>query len=155
MLEFSHKCLEYAICMMCVMWQQVPESFTISLYSCELAQLSFKLQCGLIVWITKGNETKRSFYHLLNPSYLLSVYDLFYLPSVLCTICSIFCSIVCSVYNMFYLSSVLCTICSLFIICFIYTYFMCNPFYLSSVLSIIYSVNNLSVYHLFYHLFWV
>lgn len=155
MLKFSHKCLEYAICMMCVMWQQVPESFTISLYSCELAQLSFKLQCGLIVWITKGNETKRSFYHLLNPSYLLSVYDLFYLPSVLCTICSIFCSIVCSVYNMFYLSSVLCTICSLFIICFIYTYFMCNPFYLSSVLSIIYSVNNLSVYHLFYHLFWV
>lgn len=155
MLEFSHKCLEYAICMMCVMWQQVPESFTISLYSCELAQLSFKLQCGLIIWITKGNETKRSFYHLLNPSYLLSVYDLFYLPSVLCTICSIFCSIVCSVYNMFYLSSVLCTICSLFIICFIYTYFMCNPFYLSSVLSIIYSVNNLSVYHLFYHLYWV
>lgn len=155
MLEFSHKCLEYAICMMCVMWQQVPESFTISLYSCELAQLSFKLQCGLIVWITKGNETKRSFYHLLNPSYLLSVYDLFYLPSVPCTICSIFCSVVCSVYNMFYLSSVLCTICSLFIICFIYTYFMCNPFYLSSVLSIIYSVNNLSVYHLFYHLYWV
>lgn len=155
MLEFSHKCLEYAICMMCVIWQQVPESFTISLYSCELAQLSFKLQCGLIIWITKGNETKRSFYHLLNPSYLLSVYDLFYLPSVLCTICSIFRSIVCSVYNMFYLSSVLCTICSLFIICFIYTYFMCNPFYLSSVLSIIYSVNNLSVYHLFYHLYWV
>lgn len=155
MLEFSHKCLEYAICMMCVIWQQVPESFTISLYSCELAQLSFKLQCGLIIWITKGNETKRSFYHLLNPSYLLSVYDLFYLPSVLCTICSNFRSIVCSVYNMFYLSSVLCTICSLFIICFIYTYFMCNPFYLSSVLSIIYSVNNLSVYHLFYHLFWV
>lgn len=121
MLEFSHKCLEYAICMMCVMWQQVPESFTISLYSCELAQLSFKLQCGLIIWITKENETKRSFYHLLNPSYLLSVYDLFYLPSVLRTICSI--------YHLFYVPFVL---------------------YLSSVLSIPILCVIRSIYHLFY-----
>lgn len=143
MLEFSHKCLEYAICMMCVIWQQVPESFTISLYSCELAQLSFKLQCGLIIWITKGNETKRSFYHLLNPSYFLSVYDLFYLPSVLCTICSIF--------------LLLCTVCSFY-----------HLFNLSSILRIIYSIYHLfyvpfhlfitcSIYHLLvkYHLFYV
>lgn len=136
MLEFSHKCLEYAICMMCVIWQQVPESFTISLYSCELAQLSFKLQCGLIIWITKGNETKRnvlfiicSIHHTFSRCMICSIYHQFYVQFVLFSVLSSVLYIICSIYHLFYVPFVL---------------------YLSSVLSIPILCVIRSIYHLFY-----